>query len=304
MDVETWLAHGLDRPPPRSLNGRDGSEFRASLNHPADRVYHPCPEASPDQAAPEGSVSVYRDLGGGDHYPDTVRDLFVYRTAGLDPAAPARLIVFNDGAAYLARQGPVRAGRVLDSLHAAGEIAATVAVFLNPGRPPAVEPGSPKAMHQRMVEYDTMTPAFGDFLIESVLPFVEHAEGVRLTSDPAHRTVAGISSGGICAFNLAWHFPHAFQRVLSHCGSFTNIRGGHNYPALVRGTERKPIRVFLQSGERDGFNSFGDWPLANKVMANALDFAGYDVRFEFGVGGHTLRHAGALFADSLRWLWR
>jgi hypothetical protein len=72
----------------------------------------------------------------------------------------------------------------------------------------------------------------------------------------------------------------------------------------VRATARKPIRVFLQSGANDASYITGDWPLANQTMANALSFAGYDYRFEFGTGGHSLRHAGAIFAESLRWLWR
>lgn len=92
--------------------------------------------------------------------------------------------------------------------------------------------------------------------------------------------------------------------MLAHCGSFTNLRGGHQFPFWVRQTPRKPIRVFMTSGELDAQIPQGDWPLANKVMANALQFAGYDVRFEFGKGGHNLRHGGALFADSLRWLTR
>ena len=38
-------------------------------------------------------------------------------------------------------------------------------------------------------------------------------------------------------------------------------------------------------------------------LAKALEYAGYDYRFEFATGGHTLRHGGALFANTLRWLW-
>ena len=90
--------------------------------------------------------------------------------------------------------------------------------------------------------------------------------------------------------------------MLSHCGSFVNIRGGHAWPYLVRSTAAKPIKVFLQSGELDANIIYGNWPLANKQMTAALQFAGYDVRFEFGTGGHNLRHAGALFAESLHWL--
>jgi hypothetical protein len=64
------------------------------------------------------------------------------------------------------------------------------------------------------------------------------------------------------------------------------------------------IRVFLQSGENDAATLFGDWPLANKTMAKALEYAGYEYRFEFGTGGHTIAHAGALMAESIRWLLR
>ena len=142
------------------------------------------------------------------------------------------------------------------------------------------------------------------FLLDEALPFVEDAIGRPLSSDPSRRLSCGISSGGICAFTASWFRPNSFRRVLSHCGSFTNIRGGHNYPYLVRTTVRKPIRVFLTSGEKDLDIPLGSWPLANKQMASALEYAGYDSRFVFGEGGHNLRHGGAHFADSLRWLTR
>ena len=71
---------------------------------------------------------------------------------------------------------------------------------------------------------------------------------------------------------------------------------------MIRRTPRKPLRVFLQSGKRDANIVPGSWPIANQDVAAALEFAGYDYRFEFGEGGHSLRHGGAIFADSLRWL--
>jgi enterochelin esterase family protein len=95
-----------------------------------------------------------------------------------------------------------------------------------------------------------------------------------------------------------------FGRVLSHCGSFTAIRGGHNYPYLIRSTPRKDIRIWLQSGAGDADIVTGSWPEANKAMAASLAFAGYDHKFVFGEGAHNLRHGGAVFADGLRWLWR
>jgi enterochelin esterase family protein len=39
-------------------------------------------------------------------------------------------------------------------------------------------------------------------------------------------------------------------------------------------------------------------------MAAALKFAGYDHEFVFGGGAHNGNHGGAIFPDSMRWLWR
>jgi hypothetical protein len=39
-------------------------------------------------------------------------------------------------------------------------------------------------------------------------------------------------------------------------------------------------------------------------MESALMYARYDYRFEMGTGGHDLRQGGAIFPDTLRWIWR
>ena len=304
LDHDTYRALGLDTLAPLSVNGRDRSDFVVSLNAAGDAPYHPCPEAYPGPETPRGEVTSHKDWAGSRVFPGTVRDIRIYIPAGFDRATPARLIVFNDGVFYLPRGGAVRAIQVLDSLHAAGEIEPTVAIFVDPGRPPGATLGDAEASAQRSIEYDSITSDYGRFLIEELIPFVEQAEGLTFTTDPAHRTVCGISSGGICAFTAAWWFPGQFGRVISHCGSFVNIRGGHNLAFAVRTTPRKPIRIFLQSGAADASYITGDWPLGNQTMASALAFAGYDHRFEFGTGGHSLRHGGAIFADTLLWLWR
>ena len=59
----------------------------------------------------------------------------------------------------------------------------------------------------------------------------------------------------------------------------------------------------MQSGENDADIPWGNWPRANREMAGSLQYAGYDVHFEFGTGSHGLRHGGSLFAAALRWLW-
>ena len=304
MDFDTYRRYGLDGRGPLTANGRANAEIMNALDTSGDRHYHPCPEAYPRAGEPAGRVKSFPAWSGAEVFPDTSRDLWIYTPPGFDAATddPA-LIVFNDGGGYLDRTGAVRAAAVLDSLVLAGEIAPTVGVFVNPGVLPS-EADAESAQAQRSVEYDTVDDRYATFLKLDVLPFVEATLDRPLSRDPARRTICGISSGGICAFNAAWHRPDLFARVISHCGSFTAIRGGHNYPVLVRRTPRKPIRIFLQSGAKDADIVIGSWPLANQTMAAALDFAGYDYRFEFGDGGHNLRHGGALFADTLRWLWR
>ena len=134
----------------------------------------------------------------------------------------------------------------------------------------------------------------------------EATKGLNLTSDPAGRAIGGNSSGAIAAFTVAWERPDAFRKVISHIGSYTNIHGGFVYPGLIRKskTAPKPLRVFLQDGRNDLDNLHGNWPLANQDMAAALKFAGYDYTFVFGDGGHSGKHGGSIFPDTLRWLWR
>ena len=304
MDFDTYRRYGLDGRGPLTANGRANAEIMNALDTPGDQAYHPCPEATPRPGAAAGRVKSYPAWAESTVYADTRRDLWIYTPPGLeDSSVEPGLIVFNDGGGYLDRDGAVRAAAVLDTLANAGEITPTVAVFVNPGALAGnADPEAARA--QRSVEYDTVDDRYATFLEADVLPFVEAALGRGLTRDPTRRTICGISSGGICAFNAAWHRPDLFARVVSHCGSFTAIRGGHNYPTMVRRTARKAIRVFLQSGVNDADIVIGSWPLANQAMAAALDFAGYDYRFEFGEGGHNLRHGGALFAETLRWLWR
>jgi enterochelin esterase family protein len=168
----------------------------------------------------------------------------------------------------------------------------------------AAEPGQ-KERSNRSFEYDSLGDANARFVIEEMVPLVR-AQGIQLTEDPAGWAACGLSSSGIAAFTLAWERPERFRKVISWIGSFTNIRGGYVYPALIRKTKSspKPIRVFLQDGSADLDNLHGHWPLSNQDMAAALKFAGYDYQFEFGTGGHSPKHGASLFPNTLRWLWR
>jgi len=175
----------------------------------------------------------------------------------------------------------------------------TIGLFINPGTR-----GQGAGSSNRSFEYDSLGDAYARFLIEEFIPFAVQKFNVKITDDPELHAIGGMSSGGICAFTAAWERPSYFRKVLSQIGSFTNIRGGHNYPAWIRKTERKPIRVFLQDGSNDLNNLHGIWPLANQEMASALQFMGYDYKFVLGDGTHSGKHGGAILPDSLRWLWR
>ncbi len=87
-------------------------------------------------------------------------------------------------------------------------------------------------------------------------------------------------------------------------GSFVNIRGGYHYPAFIRKTERKPIRVFLQDGKNDLNKEPGDWWLSNLQMESALELKEYDYKFVGGEGRHSGLHGGTILPETLRWLWR
>ena len=235
-------------------------------------------------------------------FPGTTRDYFVYVPKQYDAAKPACLMVFFDGAGFFNATGAFRLPVVFDNLIAKKDIPVTIAVGVNPGVVPPVLAGA-KARSNRSFEYDSLGGANAKFLLEELLP--EALKGLNVTSDPRGRAVAGNSSGGIAAWTVAWERPESFGKVISHIGSFTNIRGGHVYPALIRKTKpAKPIRVFLQEGKNDLSNLHGSWPLANEDMAAALKFAGYDYKIEWGEGGHSGRHGGQIFPETLRWLWR
>lgn len=246
---------------------------------------------------PAGRLIARRHRSAG-VYPGVERHYHVYVPVQYDGNADAGLLVFQDGARYL---GPeANAARVLDSLIAEGSLPPALAVFVEPGEQ---GPGLPLygGTGNRSVEYDAADETYARFLLEELLP--EATAGYRVTQDARQRAIVGLSSGGMCAFNAAWTRPDAFGKVLSHCGSFVDIRGGHLLAQRVRNTPAKPLRVFLQTGEHDLDIVFGNWTLANRTLASALAYRGYAHRLVVGEGGHSLRHGGALLAEALRWLW-
>lgn len=259
-------------------------------------------DSLPQPGVPAGKITTGQFRS--ELFPDTVREYSVYVPATFDGTQPACLMVFQDGHAYADPNGQFRVPTVFDNLIHRGDMPATVAIFVNPGHSGDPLPANRWSASNRSFEYDTLSDQYARFLQQELIPHVQQELQLNLSTDPEDRALCGISSGGICAFTAAWEHPEWFRKVLSHVGSFTNIRGGHNYEAMLRKTEKRPLRVFLQAGENDLDNEHGNWWLANQQLQRALQFRGYDHRFVGGQGGHNGRHGGAILPDSLRWLWR
>lgn len=262
-------------------------------------TYQLGPDSQRQSGVPRGEITQLR-WETSEVYPDTWRDWWIYVPAQYDGETPAALMVFQDGAWYLDEAAEVRVPVVFDNLIHAGDMPVTIGVFIDPGHFMEDNPEGPAA--NRSDEYDTLSDQYARFLLDEIIPEVQKT--YRITDDPNGWAIGGMSSGGIAAFTVAWERPDRFRKVVSHVGSFTNIRGGHVYPDLIRRSAPRPIRVFLQGGTQDLDLVFGNWWLANQQMASSLEFAGYDFETAWGEGGHNRQHGGAIFPETMRWLWR
>ena len=202
-------------------------------------------------------------------FPGTKRNYFVYVPKQYDPNKPACLMVTQDG---LGMANQWRLPIVMDNLIHSGEMPVTIGLFIEHGVVPAPnEQAQPR--FNRSYEYDGLGDRYARFLIDELLPEIK--KSYNISDDPSDRAIGGASSGAICAFTVAWERPDQFRRVLSTIGTYVGLRGGDVYPTLVRKFENKPLRVFLQDGNKDLNIYAGDWWMANQDMHSALKFAGY-----------------------------
>jgi enterochelin esterase family protein len=263
--------------------------------------YTPGPDSTEHPDVPKGEM--HKQVWKSQVFPGTVRDVWVYVPKQYDPKVPACVMVFQDGVRFYAdRKSQFRTPTVFDNLIHKKAMPVTIAVFIDPGSRnlKGGKKGQPDFAN-RSFEYDTLSPQYAEFLDKEILP--EVGKKYNLRQDAAGRAICGISSGGICAFTAAWERPDLFSKVLSHVGSFQNIRGGDRYPGIIRKAKVRPIRVFLQDGDHDLDNEHGNWWLGNLQMEKALAFKKYDHKVAWGDGGHNGKHGGAILPESLRWLW-
>jgi gluconolactonase len=265
----------------------------------------PPAEGKPDANVPHGEF-VQGTVTDSKIYPGTENKFEVYVPAQYDPARPACLLVKLDGlGAY--------EGTVLDNLIARNEVPVIIGIGIVSGtiwKDPAGTPKRAASRFNRTYEFDSLNDHFPDFVLNELLPAVQKLkthEGrpIRLSSNGNDHAATGGSTGGIGSFTLAWRRPDQFTRVYSVIGTFVAMRGGNEYPALIRKTDPRPIRIFLEDGSTDAWNPlFGSWYDANLNMESALTFSGYDVAHAWGTHGHDGRPGQVIFPDVMRWLWR
>ena len=274
--------------------------FLVSLLVYSQEEYPHGPDSDKYEGIPHGTVT--KHTWESTIFPNTIRDYYVYVPAQYKPSEPAALMVFQDGHTYVKEDGDFRAPTVFDNLIAQQKMPVTIGLFIDPGHDKNMPtPENPWRASNRSMEYDDVSDTYGRFLLEEMIP--ELKKNFTISDDSKKWGIGGISSGGICAFSAAWFFPQHFNKVLSHIGSFTDIRGGHAYPPMIRQQDKKDIKVFLQDGSHDLNNQYGNWWLANLQMESALKFKGYNYKFVQGTGAHNGNHGGAILPQSLNWLW-
>ena len=264
------------------------------------------PDSQPRDGVPKGTVTRLK-LEPGKFYPGTPHNYAIYVPAQYNAAKPAPFMIFLDGSGSL--NNNVRVPVVFDNLIASGDLPPLIGIFVDPGVLPAV-PDTAQNRFERVFEYDSLSDRYSRFLLEELIP--EVGKKYNLSKDPNDHAISGVSTGAVGAFMAAWNRPDQFHRVLSFIGTFVAMKGADGLPALIRKTEPKPIRIFLQEGKNDHvvptepYGTFyaGSWPINNQVMLEAFQSAGYDVKLVMGEEGHNMKQGAAIMPDALRWLWR
>jgi enterochelin esterase family protein len=274
------------------------AQGRALLNRFDVSAY--LPESYDQPGVPRGRLSE-QFVHTSKIYNGMQSNYWVYVPAQYDPSVPAALMVWQDGEGHINREGASRTQIVTDNLIHQKKIPVMIHVL--------IQPGTSAGRAMRSIEYDTVNDTYARFLRDEVLPEVYQKWNIR--RDGYSRAIAGQSSGGICAFNVAWQQPDQFSRVLSRIGSYTSIQwrpgeleGGNVYPFKVRKEPKRNIRVWLSDGSEDLENNHGSWPLQNIQVANSLKMRGYDYHFRFGNSMHNSAQGNADFPEALAWLWR
>jgi enterochelin esterase family protein len=276
--------------------------------------YTNAPEFTVRDDAPKGTLhhftmssadsKIYPGLKGS-----YTRDVWVYVPSQYVPGTPAPFIVAQDGRSWTNRF-PV----VLDNMIHDHRLPVMIAVMVHHG-------GGDGKGSERGLEYDTVSGKYTEFIETEVLPRIEKDYHVKFTKNPEGRATIGGSSGAACAFTMAWFRPDLYRRVISYSGTFVdqespvNPKSPHGaweyHEHFIPQSEPKPIRVWLEVGERDNGAksteaSLHNWVMANQRMAAALKAKGYHYHYVFckDAGHVDKRVVVQTLPEALEWVWR
>ncbi len=159
---------------------------------------------------------------------------------------------------------------------------------------------------------------YTDFVLKELLPYMQ--AHYHASAESAEVVVAGMSLGGLTAFDLAWHHPEAFQRAGAFSGSFwwrsRGVDDGYTdadrlMHSLVRAQPARPNQQFwLQTGTEDETNDRNNNGIIDAIedtldLIAVLERQGMPqaaVRYvEVPAGRHHPDTWGAVMPDFLRW---
>ena len=272
-----------------------------------DSKIYPGIKRDDPQVGPLDPNNPYTVLEPTSHPAPYTRTITVYVPKQYVPGTPAPMLVTLDG-----MDGTLHT--VLDNMIAEHRLPVMIAV--------GISAKDDAQGSQRGLEYDTMSGTFADFVETEVLPQVESKYNVKITKDPEGRAAMGTSSGGSCAFIMAWYHNDLYHRVITFSGTYVNQQWPFNpetphgawgfHETLIPNSPAKPIRLWMDCGDQDLLNpnvmrdNMHDWVVANESMAKVLAAKGYHYQFIFALNnGHGTGAAkGQVLPEALEWVWK
>ncbi len=274
--------------------------------------YTKAPELTVNGDVPKGTIHQFTmDSHDSKIYPGLKgpykRGVAVYIPNGYVAGTAAPFIVIQDAMT----QGSLP--KILDNMIHEHRLPPMIAIFITSG-------GGDGKGSERGLEYDTVSGTYADFIETEVLPRIEKDYKVTFTKDPKGRATMGGSSGAAAAFTMAWFHPELYRRVLSYSGTYVDQQSPKNpesphgaweyHENLIPKSDPKPLRIWLEVGEKDnGWDkdekSYHNWVMANERMAAALKEKGYHYRYVFAAGaGHVDgRAVDETLPEAMLWLW-
>ena len=211
----------------------------------------------------------------------------------------------SECALYVFLEGTIETvAPVMDELVAEGAAPGGLLLFIRPGQLQPTLPGG-AVRNMRAEEFDQAGPDFTDFLIRDLIPDAAEKAGVVISDDPDMHFITGGSSCGMAAWNAVWYRNSYFRRAFLSSPTFSAMRGGEEEMIIVRKCEGRPMRLYVTAGTTEPDYFFGDSYYAVANAIGALEYAGYDLRYEIFKGEkHCARREDpALLRRVMKFLW-